>query len=143
RKSSTRVERLVAKRAVFDTNVLVSAYLWTGPARRALEKARSGEWILLNSRQTTDELIRVLAYDKFGLRADEIQPIIEDLSDISEFVEFKTQVEIITRDPTDNIFLSLAIDGQADAIVSGDHHLLDIKKFKGIPIITVRKFLAQ
>ena len=67
----------MAKRAVFDTNVLVSAYLWTGPARRAL------------------------------------------------------------------IFLSLAIDGQADAIVSGDHHLLDIRKFKGIPIITVRKFLAQ
>lgn len=133
----------MAKRVVFDTNVLVSAYLWTGPARRALEKVRSGEWTLLNSRGATDELIRVLAYDKFGLTPSEIQPIIRDLTEISEFVDVRTRVEIITRDPTDNVFLSLAIDGKADAIVSGDHHLLDIRKFKGIPIITVRKFLAQ
>ena len=133
----------MAKKVVFDTNILVSAYLWRGPARRTLEKVRSGEWTLLNSTDATDELIRVLAYDKFGLTPSEIQPIIRDLTEISEFVDVRTRVEIITRDPTDNIFLSLAIDGQADAIVSGDHHLIDLKKFKGIQIIPVRKFLAQ
>ena len=128
---------------MFDTNVLVSAYLWKGMARRALEKVREGEWVLLSSKDTVDELIRVLAYDKFGLRPNEIQPIIQDLTKIGHFLEVKTTVEIIKNDPTDNVFLALAIDGQAEIIVSGDHHLLDLGSFKGIPIVRVRKFLSS
>jgi len=127
---------------VFDTNVLVSGYLWTGPARRALDKARSGESTLLVSKESIEELIRILAYDKFGLKPDEIEPIIQDLTQISEYVELRTQLQIIKDDPTDNISLNLAIDGRADVIVSGDHHLLDLYEFKGIPIIRVRKFLS-
>jgi len=133
----------VAKRAVFDTNVLVSGYLWKGSARRALEKVRSGEWTLLVSKDAIDELIRVLAYNKFGLKPEEIEPIIRDLIKISKLVEVRTQIQIIKDDPTDNIFLALAMDGQADVIVSGDHHLLDLDEFKGIPIIPIRKFLAK
>lgn len=131
----------MVKRVVFDTNVLISGYLWNGPARKALEKARAGEITLLISRSTVKELIRVLAYEKFGLTPMEIQPIVEDLKNISEFVEVTTHVEAIKSDPTENIFLALAIDGHAEAIVSGDHHLLDIKTFKGIPIMGIRKFL--
>lgn len=112
-------------------------------ARRALEKVREGEWVLLSSKDTVDELIRVLAYDKFGLRPNEIQPIIQDLTKIGHFLEVKTTVEIIKNDPTDNVFLALAIDGQAEIIVSGDHHLLDLGSFKGIPIVRVRKFLSS
>jgi len=51
-------------------------------------------------------------------------------------------IDLVKADPTDNIFLNLAIDGQADVIVSGDHHLLDLKEFNNIPIISVRKFLG-
>ncbi len=133
----------MARRVVFDTNVLVSGYLWKGQARRALEKVRDGEWTLLISKDTIDELIRVLAYDKFGLEPQEIEPIIRDLTNISEFVEVKTQVQIIKDDPTDNIFLALATDGQADTVVSGDHHLLDLKEFEGTPILSIRGFLAK
>ena len=133
----------MARRVVFDTNVLVSGYLWKGLARRALEKVRSGEWILLVSKDAIDELIRVLAYNKFGLKPEEIEPIINDLIEISDFVDVRTQVQIIKDDPTDNIFLALAMDGQADVIVSGDHDLLDLKEFEGIPIIAIRKFLAK
>ena len=128
---------------MFDTNVLISGYLWKGPARIALEKVRSGEWILLVSEETIEELIRVLAYNKFGLKPDEIAPIIDDLAQISQFVEVRTPVQAIKDDPTDNIFLSLAIDGMADAIVSGDHHLLNLNEFRGIPILTVREFLGR
>jgi len=128
---------------VFDTNVLISGYLWKGPPRRAIEKVRSGEWTLIVSKDTIDELIRVLAYNKFGLKPEEIEPIVRDLVEISEFVEVRSQLRIIQEDPTDNIFLNLAIDGPADVIVSGDHHLLDLSEFRGIPITTVRKFLSE
>ena len=133
----------MARKVVFDTNVLISGYLWKGLARRALEKVRSREWALLISNDAIDELIRVLAYDKFGLKPEEIEPIVRDLTEISEFVEVRTQIQIIEDDPTDNIFLALAIDGGADVIVSGDHHLLDLEEFEGIPIIPTRKFLAK
>lgn len=99
----------MARRVVFDTNVLVSGYLWSGSARRALEKVRSGEWILLVSTESINELIRVLAYHKFGLTPGEIQPIIQDIAMFSDLVQVKTQVEIIKGDPTDNIFLALAL----------------------------------
>ena len=133
----------MARKVVFDTNVLISGYLWKGLARRALEKVRSREWALLISNDAIDELIRVLAYDKFGLKPEEIEPIVRDLTEISEFVEVRTQIQIIEDDPTDNIFLALAIDGGADVIVSGDHHLLDLEEFEGIPITSIRKFLAK
>jgi predicted nucleic acid-binding protein len=52
-----------------------------------------------------------------------------------------TEVTAIRTDLTDNIFLALAIDGGAEVIVSGDHHLLDIRKFSGVSIVRVRRFL--
>lgn len=133
----------MARKVVFDTNVLISGYLWKGLARRALEKVRSSKWSLLNSRDTIDEFIRVLSYRKFGLKPEEIEPIVRDLTEISEFVEVRTQIQIIEDDPTDNIFLALAIDGGADVIVSGDHHLLHLDEFEGIPITSIRKFLSK
>lgn len=131
----------MARRVVFDTNILISGYLWRGSARQAIDRVRHGEWTLLVSEETIDELIRVLAYDKFGLTPIEIQPIIEDLIGISEIVVVTTIVTAIATDPTDNIFLALALDGQADMVVSGDHHLLDLKYYREIPIVTIRRFL--
>ena len=131
----------MARRAVFDTNILISGYLWKGPPRQAIEKVRDKEWTLLVSKDTVAELIRVLAYRKFGLSPEEIQPIIEDLLRISETVEVTTKVAAIRADLTDNMFLALAVDGRAEVIVSGDHHLLDLRQFTGIPIVRVRRFL--
>jgi uncharacterized protein len=132
---------VASRRAIFDTNILISGYLWKGVARQALEKVRGNDWIHLVSRDTLDELIRVLAYSKFNLTAAEIDPIVQDLLGISEFVNVKSRVEIVSADPTDNIFLGLALDGKANVIVSGDHHLLDLKTFKEMPILSIRKFL--
>jgi len=131
----------VARRAVFDTNILISGYLWQGLAREAIEKVRDEEWTLLVSRETIDELIRVLAYRKFGLSPEEIQPIVEDLIQIGEIVDVTTEVTAVQNDLTDNMFLALAADGRAEVIVSGDHHLLDLRQFEGIPIVRVRRFL--
>ena len=133
---------MASRKVVFDTNILISGYLWKGSPRRAIDKIRRGEWIHLVSEETIEELIRVLAYAKFGLKPEEIEPIIRDLMAISEYVEVRSKIDLVKADPRDNIFLNLAIDGQADVIVSGDHHLLDLKEFNDIPITSVRKFLG-
>jgi len=71
-----------------------------------------------------------------------MEPIIRDLLTISEHVNVKSKLNIISADPTDNIFLNLALNGQARVIVSGDHHPLDVKRFRDISIISIRNFLA-
>ena len=131
-----------SRRVVFDTNILISGYLWKGSARKAIEKVRQKQWVHLISDETVNELIRVLAYSKFGLTPAEMEPIVRDLLNISEHVNVKSKLNIISADPTDNIFLNLALDGQATVIVSGDHHLLDVKRFQDISIISVRNFLV-
>jgi putative PIN family toxin of toxin-antitoxin system len=132
----------VAKRIVCDTNVLISGYLWKGATRRMLDLIRTGQqWTLLSSSDTMTEFIRVLAYQKFGLTPTEIEPLVADLRQHSMFVQVRSKLHIIQDDPTDNIFLNLAIDGKAELLVSGDRHLLDFKAFRGLPIVSVRSFL--
>lgn len=129
-------------KVVFDTNVLISAYFFGGQPRVALDLAKDGKVILLQSTETIAEFIRVLGYQKFGLSADEIKPLVEDLLGFSEKVSPGIPVKHIKEDPSDNIFLTLARQGAAKYIVSGDSHLLNIKSFSGIEIVTVRRFLS-
>ena len=56
-------------------------------------------------------------------------------------VEGEEMVDIIKDDPSDNKYLACASEGEADYIVSGDHHLLDIKIYEGIEILKVKAFL--
>ena len=53
------------------------------------------------------------------------------------------EINIIAADVTDNKFLEAAVAGKANLIVSGDGHLLELKSFRSIPIITAREFIAQ
>jgi putative PIN family toxin of toxin-antitoxin system len=131
----------MARRVVVDTNVLISGYLWKGTARRVLDLVRAEPWTLLSSSATLQEFIRVLAYEKFALTPAEIAPFIDDLRQVSEFVHVKSKLHPIVADPTDNIFLNLAVDGNANVIVYGDRHLLELKAFQSIAILSVRAFL--
>ncbi|MCX5859519.1 MAG: putative toxin-antitoxin system toxin component, PIN family [Proteobacteria bacterium] len=97
--------------------------------------------LLISSREIEKEFVRVLSYSRFGLTPPQILPIANDLRKYSDFVEVKIKVDAIKEDPTDNIFLECALDGKADYIISGDHHLLDIGSYKGIRIIKAKEFL--
>jgi len=65
-----------------------------------------------------EEFIRVLAYEKFGLKPAAIAPFIADLQQISEFIEARAEIHEISEDPTDNIFLSRAVDGKVTRVLS-------------------------
>ncbi|MBI5379880.1 MAG: putative toxin-antitoxin system toxin component, PIN family [Nitrospirae bacterium] len=132
-----------SKRVVFDTNVLISAYLWEGLPRKALEIARSGQCRLVVSKETLRELIRVLASDKFGFAPEEIALIINDVSSFSLVVPRRTRLAVIETDPSDNVFLGLAVDAGACCIVSGDHHLLTLQRYRGIKIVRVAEFFRS
>ncbi|MFQ5864486.1 MAG: putative toxin-antitoxin system toxin component, PIN family [bacterium] len=129
------------KKIVLDTNTIISALFWRGNPRKILDLVKAGYYTLLSSAEIERELIRVLGYPKFGLTPQEILPIIIDYSTYAKKMKVTSTISIIKKDPTDNIFLACAIDGKADYIVSGDHHLLELQTFRKIPIVTPKNFL--
>ncbi len=127
---------------VFDTTVFISGYLWNGKARDALRQVRNKKHRLLYCRELLDELIRVLSL-KFQLEVFVVHNIVQDIHNIGHSIPIISRDAPITADPTDNLFINLALDGKAACIVSGDSHLLKLKKHKGISIVTVADFLKM
>jgi uncharacterized protein len=129
-------------RVVLDTNVLVSALLFGGKLNRLVARWKSGDIAPVFSRATFDEFRRVLTYPRFSLTESEIRFLIEDeVLPYFDVVESCENIQGVCRDPWDDIFLSCAVTGGVDAIVSGDKDLLDMGCFREIPIISVRDFL--
>lgn len=131
------------KKVVFDTNVSIASFFWDGYPRKIYELAKSHEIKLFYSREILEELIRVLAYKKFGLTTDEILPIANDFITTAQLVDVVSEIKVITQDPSDNIFLECAKDSHADYIISGDHHLLDLKKYGNIRIVSPKDFYTK
>lgn len=130
------------RRVVLDTNVLVSALLFTGKLSKIVDLWRQGKVIPLISRETFEELRAVLEYPKFSLAPDEIQSIIEnEILPFFEVVEIKENIRGICRDPGDDKFLACALSGSAHFILSGDKDLIDLKSYKTIRIIKTSEFL--
>lgn len=129
-------------RLVFDTNVVVSALLMKNSvARGALNKARVAGTILL-SLDVIEELHDVLSRPAFDRYIDE-----EDrLKFLSLLIKEATLIEIDEtikecRDPKDDKFLELAVNGNANIVVSGDKDLQVLHPFRNIPILSPREFL--
>ena len=131
-------------RVVLDTNCIVSALLFSKQKMAWLRYAwQSGEITPLVSRDTANELIKVLAYPKFKLNQAEQSLLLADFLPYAEIVNtIEAPLNLPKlRDSADQMFLSLAVVGKADMLVSGDNDLLVIKdSFKTPPILTISEF---
>ncbi|MEC9346989.1 MAG: putative toxin-antitoxin system toxin component, PIN family [Pseudomonadota bacterium] len=127
---------------VLDTNVLLSALLFRSNAMAWIRHAwQSGGLVPLVGRETVGELIRVLAYPKFALTADERTELLADYLPWCETVSVPlTTVVPECRDPNDRPFLALALVGEADALVSGDADLLSLAPTFAVPILSPADF---
>jgi uncharacterized protein len=129
-------------RIVLDTNVLVSALFFkTSLPRQAFEKAVADTNVLI-SLATYAELSDVLSRPKFTRYLSEA----DRLQFLAKFINLAIPVEIKTsiqacRDPKDDKFLDVAVNGQADLLVTGDKDLLVLHPFQGIQIITPHDYL--
>ena len=135
-------------RVVLDTNVVLSALGFRGRSAGRLRLAwQRGDFVPLASTETVNELLRVLAYPKFGLMQSEQDELLADYlphADIVRIPQPPPQVPAC-RDPQDLPFMQLAVAGQAQALVSGDQDLLAIatafKRVSGCPMFTLEAFL--
>ena len=129
-------------RVVLDTNVLVSALIAKGKPAKFVEKVLEKRTELVMSKPILDEFVRVVARPKFVEYVDEteVKDFLQLVLGVSAIVDVRSKFNV-TSDKSDNSILATAYDGKADYIVSGDRHLLQLKRFKGIKIITVAQAL--
>ena len=133
------------RRAVIDTNAVVSAFVFRAGTLAWLREAIvSGALIPLVSDQTLAELVRVLAYPRFGLAAEDRENIIVHYMEHAEAIKRpRTRARLPRcRDPHDEMFIRLAFSGKADAIITGDNDLLALAPESRIPILTPAAFRA-
>jgi hypothetical protein len=129
-------------RAVLDTNVLISALLFSGPPSQLVPAWQGGRLRPVVSVEILEEYIRVLAYSKFKLTDSEILYLIEE--DVLPFVDTIRAKPIsvpILRDPDDVKFLACAISAGTRWLVSGDDDLLSLGKVNSVEIVSVTNFL--
>ncbi len=120
-------------RVVPDTNVLVSAIVFAGPPGRLVELAAEGHLQLVLSPPLIHELREVLRR-KFGFSDAAAYQAETILRRISIVVEPQREIAIISEDPEDNRVLEAALASDAEIIVSGDRHLLNLENFGTIPV---------
>ena len=130
-------------RLVVDTNLLVSALLFDGYVSRLVGLLETGDVRLLVSRPILEEYLRVLGYQKFRLQETEINFLTNEY--ILRFAETVNVVEMrqVSIDKDDDKFVECALAGLADAVISGDKHLLTLGTVDGIPILTLRTFISE
>jgi putative PIN family toxin of toxin-antitoxin system len=126
-------------RLVLDTNTVVSGLLWNGTPGRLIDAAVTKRIAIVSSVPLLSELRDVLGRKKFCKRRLQL-----GFSDARLFALYLPLVTIVQPavieltvkdDPADDAVLAAALGGNADLIVPGDAHLLNIKCFKGIDIV--------
>ena len=133
-------------RVVLDTSVVLSALVFTHGRATALREAwQGGRCEPLVSKATAAELVRVLAYPKFRLSAEEQGELLADYLPWCRTVAIpaKAPKTPACQDPFDLPFLQLAITGKAAYLVTGDQDLLEIRSKLVCPIVTLDTFLTN
>ena len=134
-------------KVVLDTNVIISGLTATrGNPHNILEAWRRGEIILLTCPAVVDEVAEVLCRpffrDRRHITEDDVTRARRVLAVDATVVVPRVRLVVVEDDPDDDRVLECALEGGADYIVSGDHHLLDLGRFRHIPVVTPRQFLA-
>lgn len=129
-------------RVVFDSNIFVSALTFPGGAAdRALGVALQGGITLLLSEPLLGEVLGVMGR-KFLRDAEELSRLAVFLAELAEQVDPRIHLAVLSDEP-DNRVLECAVAGRADAIVTGDHVVLQLATFEGVSIITLRELLKR
>jgi putative PIN family toxin of toxin-antitoxin system len=127
-------------KAVFDTNVLLAAFLTEGVCAKLLTRARKQQFNLITCPFILNEFERILA-KKFSATKQEKENALALITEAArESVEPRKIPAGACRDKDDDNVLACALEADADYLVTGDKDLLDLKVFKGTRILNPREF---
>ncbi|HIJ03014.1 TPA: putative toxin-antitoxin system toxin component, PIN family [Candidatus Woesearchaeota archaeon] len=134
-------------RVTLDTNILVSGTFWTGDSYRILELIDKKKITSILSKEIIAEYINTVISEEITEKIENKKLIAAKTAQkvvmMSEIVEPTRKIDRIKEDPEDNKILECATTGKAGYIITNDNHLLNIKGFEGIKILTPRQFLEE
>lgn len=134
-------------RVVLDTNIVVSGLLWHGSPRRVLDVAGTGDVTAFVTAELLAELQDVLSRPKFAGRLAQAGVTVTELlvgyAALAVVVAPAAIEPVVVDDPDDDAVLACAIASNAEAIVSGDPHLLALGQYAGIQIWTAAQLLEE
>jgi putative PIN family toxin of toxin-antitoxin system len=126
---------------VLDANIFISSFFWGGNPRAILERVIAGIDELFISKEIEDEIYDVTRRPKFHASEDEINYFINSIDEIAHKIVPKGRIKNGSRDNTDNKYIECGITANVNYIISGDIHLLEIKEYGKIKIITAKDYL--
>ena len=134
-------------KVVCDTNIIISGLIaHSGIPYEILEAWRRGEFVLLVSETIVGEVVEVLGRGFFrdarGISQEDISRVKRLLESDALMVVPECHLQVIEDDPDDDRIIECALEGGADYLVSGDHHLLALQRYREIPVVTARQFLT-
>ena len=130
-------------RVTLDTNILISALGWKGgPEYQIVLKCFQRTLDMVLSPEILAEFKQVALRPKFDFVVEDIEDFIRALIEVSDIILPEEKFSEITDDPKDNIILETAVAGHAHYIISGDKHLLSLRKFRNICILRSSEFIA-
>jgi len=135
-----------ADRLVIDSNVWIAALLAPkGTARRVINAVLERELTVLMSEATFTELVERLQRPKFDRYRDSQawDLFLSELVELASWHEDSESATGVCRDVDDDKFLSLAVTGEADVLITGDGDLLELRSYSGIPVMTPAQFMQH
>ena len=134
-------------RVVLDANVLVSGLISpAGPPGKIIDAWLDGKFDLFTSPLILDELRRVFDYSRIRERVeiDLVNALLDDLDALACATPGILEIEPLTTDPNDTIYLICALEAQADVLVSGNlAHFVELKsRASKLHCLSPREFLA-
>jgi len=135
-------------RIVLDTNNFISAQISNvGPSYQIFRMFKNEKIQIVTSDFQIKELERVLGYKriakKFKISQKKSGRIILLVHRRAKVIKPKMIPNVVKNDPDDDNILAIAKAGKVSYIVSGDEHLLGLKKFEGIPVVAAKEFVEK
>lgn len=130
-------------RVVLDTNVFISGIFFSGPPYQILKSWRDGIIKLVVSVEILDEYRRVGDVLSKEFPGIDLEPFLSLLAIEAEVIFVPALTEGVCEDSDDDKFVACALVGSCKYIVSGDKHLHKVSGYKGIEVISPRKFLEN
>jgi len=124
-----------------DTNIFLSALMFGGSPEVLVRAARAGRIQLFTSPQILAELAMILK-KKFAWSGEDVVEAVIAVGRHADMVKPRQRLGVLDDEP-DNRILECAVEGKADYIVSGDHHLLRLKRFGSIAILGASELLSK
>ena len=132
-------------RVVLDTNVLVSGTFWRGASSKILEMADKRLLEMVLSKELIEEYYQVISREEIMDKIEDknliLNKSVSKLIKDAIIVEPLEKLNIVDEDMDDNRILECAVEGSAEFVITRDNHLLKLKEFREIKIITPDEFL--